>query len=73
MPDTVVVAIVSSLSTVISAYFAVRAANKLVIWRLDQLEKKMERHNAVQTRMLTAEINIRNLGCATGVEIVKGD
>lgn len=73
MPDTIIVALISLAGTAITVWAAVRAANNLVMYRLDKLEKKMDEHNKVQRRMLTAEINIRNLGVATGVEIMKGD
>ena len=73
MPDTIVVGLITLAGTAITAWAAVRAANRLTNYRIELLEKKMDAYNCVQTRMLTAEINIRNIGAATGVEIMKGD
>lgn len=73
MTETIIVALISLVGTAIGAWSGVRAANKLTVYRIEQLEKKMDRYNNVQKRMLTAEINICNIGAATGVEIMKGE
>lgn len=73
MTEAIIVALISLVGTAFGAWSGVRAANRLTIYRIEQLEKKMDAYNKIQRRMLTAEINIRNLGAETGVEIMKGE
>ena len=73
MPDNIIIALISLVGTALGAWSGVRAANRLTVYRIEQLERKMDEHNKIQRRMLTAEINICNIGAATGVEIMKGD
>lgn len=73
MPESIVIALITLSGTALTAWAAVRAANRLSNYRIEQLEKKMDAYNNVQRRLLTAEINICNIGAATGVDIMKGE
>lgn len=55
MSDTVIVAILSFLGTLIGAYIANRKAAALMAYRVEQLEKKQDRHNNLIERMYHAE------------------
>ena len=55
MSDTVIVAILSFLGTLIGAYIANRKAAALMAYRVEQLEKKQDRNNNLIERMYHAE------------------
>lgn len=59
MDSTVVVAIVSFLGTVIGTVGGIIAANKLVTYRLEQLEKKVDLHNNAVERLFVVEGEMR--------------
>ena len=68
MSDTVVVAAFSLTGTVIGSLGGILAANKLIAYRIEQLEKKVQAHNSLvertyklEGRMSEAEHNIRDL------------
>ena len=43
MSDTIIVALLSLAGTLIGSLFGIIAANKLVVYRIEQLEKKVEK------------------------------
>ena len=47
MSETIIVAILSLAGTLIGSLFGILASNKLVVYRIEQLEKKVEKHNNV--------------------------
>lgn len=55
MTDTVLVALLSLAGTAIGSVIGILANNKLVIYRLEQLEKKVEKHNNVVERVACLE------------------
>ena len=55
MSDTIVVALLSLAGTLIGSIFGIIASNKLVVYRIEQLEKKVEKHNNVLERVYTLE------------------
>lgn len=57
MSDTVIVALLSLVGTLIGSLFGILASNKLVVYRLEQLEKKVEKHNNVLERVYILEKN----------------
>lgn len=59
MSDTIVVALLSLAGTAIGSILGIYANNKLVVYRLEQLEKKVEKHNSVIERMTKAELDIK--------------
>lgn len=58
MNETILVAILSLAGTLLGSIFGILAANKLVLYRLEQLEKKVEKHNSVVERMYALETKV---------------
>ena len=57
MSETIIVAILSLAGTLMGSLLGILAANKLVVYRIDQLEKKVEKHNQVVERVYSLERN----------------
>lgn len=57
MSETIIVAILSLIGTLAGSLLGIIAANKLVIYRIEQLEKKVEKHNNVLERVYELEKN----------------
>ena len=55
MTDTVIVAILSLAGTLAGAYIANRKSTALVVYRLEQLEDKVNKHNQVIERTYRLE------------------
>lgn len=55
MTDTVLVALLSLAGTAIGSILGILANNKLVVFRLEQLEKKVEKHNNLVERVALLE------------------
>ena len=55
MSETIIVAILSLVGTLAGSLLGIVAANKLVIYRIEQLEKKVEKHNNVLERVYDLE------------------
>ena len=55
MSETIIVALLSLAGTLIGSLFGILAANKLVVYRIEQLEKKVEKHNSVLERVYNLE------------------
>lgn len=53
--DTVIVAFISLLGTLAGSYFANSKATALLSYRMEQLEKKVEKHNQVVERTYKIE------------------
>ena len=61
MSDTLLVAILSLVGTMIGSLSGILAANKLVVYRIEQLEKKVEKHNSVIERTYKLEEDVKFL------------
>lgn len=68
MPDTILVALISGLCTLLGSLGGVVASSSLTQYRLKQLERKVEKHNQVvertfrlEGRMNEAEHDLRDL------------
>lgn len=68
MPDTILVALISGLCTLLGSLGGVIASSSLTQYRLKQLERKVEKHNQVvertfrlEGRMNEAEHDLRDL------------
>ena len=59
--NEIVVGILSLVGTLLGSLFGILAANKLVNYRLEQLEKKVDLHNNAVERLFIAEGNITEL------------
>lgn len=55
MSEVVVVAILSLIGTLIGSLCGILTANKLTNYRIEQLEKKVEKHNHVIERVYKLE------------------
>lgn len=68
MSETVIVGLLSLAGTVLGSLAGILTANKLTNFRIEQLEKKVDKHNSVvertfklEGRMTEAEHDIRDL------------
>ena len=55
MSNEIIVGLLSLAGTLLGSVFGILAANKLTIYRLEQLEKKVEKHNNVIERVYILE------------------
>lgn len=55
MSEVVIVAMLSLLGTLIGSLAGILTANKLTNYRIEQLEKKVEKHNSVIERVYKLE------------------
>ena len=55
MSEGALVALLSLLGTVTGTFGGILVSNKLVNYRIDQLEKKVDKHNTLIDRMYCAE------------------
>lgn len=56
---TIIVAVLALAGTLGGSYMGVRQSNKLVNFRIDKLEEKVDRHNQLVERMALAERDIK--------------
>ena len=59
MSETVVVAAISLIGTVFGSVIGILTSNKLTVYRIEQLEKKVDKHNSVIERMYQLEEKIK--------------
>lgn len=57
--DTIIVAAISLLGTLAGSYFANSKTIALLSYRLEQLERKVEKHNSVVERTFQLENNVQ--------------
>lgn len=55
MDSTVIAAIVSALCSLVGTFGGIVVSSKLTTYRIDQLEKKVEKHNTVVERTYALE------------------
>lgn len=55
MSDVVIVGLLSLAGTLIGTLGGILAANKLTVYRIEQLEKKVEKHNSTIERVFRLE------------------
>ena len=58
MSGEVVVALITLIGSAIGTIGGIFATNKMTAYRIEQLEKKVDKHNQVVERMYEAEKNI---------------
>lgn len=61
MSDAIIVAILSLCGTLLGSIAGILAANKLTNYRIEQLEKKVDKHNTVIERMFKLEQRMDDL------------
>ena len=57
--ETIIVAVIGLIGTLASVYFVNKKTTALIIYRVDQLEQKVNKHNNLIDRMYKAETNIK--------------
>lgn len=55
MPSEIIVGLLSLAGTLIGSVAGIIASNKLTIYRIDQLEKKVDKHNQIIERTYKLE------------------
>ena len=60
MQPEIIVALLSMLGTLAGSVIGVMTANKLTTYRIDQLEKKVEKHNNLVERMALVEASTKS-------------
>lgn len=58
MTETVIVGVLSLIGTLGGSLFGILAANKLTTFRIEELEKKVEKHNNVIERVVLLEQSV---------------
>lgn len=58
MSEGIIVALIGVLGTFAGSFFTNRKSMALIIYRLEQLEEKVNKHNNLIDRMYKAETNI---------------
>ena len=61
MTTEITVALLAFLGTCVGTLGGILAANKLTVYRISQLEKKVEKHNSVVERTYKLEGEVREL------------
>ncbi len=56
--DTIIVAVISLAGTLMGSYFANSKTTALLSYRMEQLEKKVEKHNSVVERTYKLEKDV---------------
>ncbi len=59
MTDTVIVAVISLVGTLLGSFSGVITANKLTNYRIQQLERKVDKHNNFAGRIPVIEEQIK--------------
>jgi hypothetical protein len=62
MAPEILVSILSLLGTLVGSLSGILVANRLTNYRLEQLEKKVDKHNSVVERIALAEKDIKVIG-----------
>ena len=55
MNETILIALISFIGTLVGTFGGIITSNKLTAYRIEQLEKKVEKHNKVVERVYVLE------------------
>lgn len=58
MSENIIIALIAFVGTLAGSYLAQRKTTALVVYRLEQLENKVDKHNSVIERMYKVEQNV---------------
>ncbi len=61
MAPEIIVALLSLIGTLGGSFLGVLASNKLINYRIQQLEKKVEKHNNLVERMVLVEAAVKSV------------
>lgn len=59
--NSIIVAVITGLFSVVGVYFANSKQQAVIIEKISQLEKKVEKHNNLVERMTAAETKIEHI------------
>ena len=59
MPSELIIAVLSLLGTLVGSLAGIMTSNKLSSYRIEQLEKKVEKHNNMIERMVKVESSMK--------------
>lgn len=59
MSENIITALIGIVPTIIVAVFSIVSNNQVIKVRIDELEKKVEKHNQIVERMYKAESDIK--------------
>jgi hypothetical protein len=62
MSDVVIVGVLSLIGTLAGTFAGIITANKLTNFRIEQLEKKVDKHNSVVERVFKIEGELETIG-----------
>lgn len=71
MSDAMIAAILALVGTLVGSLGGILAANRLVVWRIEQLEKKVDKHNSIMERTCILERDVARM--QKDFESLKGD
>lgn len=57
--ETIIVAVIGLIGTLASVYFVNKKTTALILYRVDQLEEKVNKHNNLIDRMYKVESDIK--------------
>lgn len=57
--QTIIVALIGLIGTLASVYFVNKKTTALILYRVDQLEEKVNKHNSLIDRMYKVESDIK--------------
>lgn len=55
MTDTIIVAVISLIGTLAGSLAGIKQANKLTVYKIEELQKRVEKHNNLIERMAKVE------------------
>jgi len=61
MTANIIIAVCTAITTAATAWLAVHRANQLAMYRIEQLEQKVEVHNGLDRRIVTLEAEVKFL------------
>lgn len=61
MNETIIAVVISSICTLVGVIITVVAGSKKTDWRIEQLEKKVEKHNQVIERVFKLEQTVEDM------------
>ena len=61
MIANIIIAVCTAITTAATAWLAVHRANQLAMYRVEQLEKKVEVHNGLDRRIVALEAEVKFL------------
>jgi len=61
MTANIIIAVCTAITTAATAWLAVHKANQLAMFRIEQLEKKVEVHNGLDRRIVALEAEVKFL------------